>query len=306
LENSPEQQRSAAIALLESWVEKCLSPEDYGWLSQRISQSLQSNSGKDLYMTLGLIPRKLSKQDLALSSNDLSQAMQARSGWDPSTWTIAGAARILVLARVASAQEESFETLYSELCRTADVTESIELYSALPLLPTGTKLDTQIAEGLRSNMKAVFEAIAHRNPYPRETFDENRWNHMVLKALFVDSTLAPIQGLDERANDELAGILCDYAHERWAANRPVTCELWRCVGPFATGSRLDDLARVLAGDDVAGQQAAAIALSQSPDPQAETLLHNKMPELAEAAKQGMHKCQKDLLCSLTCKNKWQN
>ena len=69
-------------------------------------------------------------------------------------------------------------------------------------------------------MRAVFEAVAHRSPYPREQFSENRWNHMVLKALFVDSTLHPMQGLEERANPELAKMLCDYAHERWAAGRP--------------------------------------------------------------------------------------
>ena len=67
---------------------------------------------------------------------------------------------------------------------------------------------------------------------------------MVLKALFVETTLAPIVGLDERANPELARILRDYAHERWAAGRPVSPELWRCVGPFATdAAALDDLDR---------------------------------------------------------------
>ena len=45
---------------------------------------------------------------------------------------------------------------------------------------------------------------------------------MVLKALFVESTLHPIQGLDARANEALAHMLCDYAHERWAAGRPVS------------------------------------------------------------------------------------
>ena len=40
-------------------------------------------------------------------------------------------------------------------------------------------------------------------------------------------------------------MLRDYAHERWAAGRPVAPELWRCVGPFAEGAALDDLARVL-------------------------------------------------------------
>jgi hypothetical protein len=117
-------------------------------------------------------------------------------------------------------------------------------------------------------MRAVFEAIAHRSPYPRENFSQERWNHMVLKALFIGATLHPIQGLDERSNPELAAILRDYAHERWAAGRPVTPELWRCLGPFAEGIMVDDLTRLAASADGEERRAAALALSASPDPRA--------------------------------------
>lgn len=86
---------------------------------------------------------------------------------------------------------------------------------------------------------------------------------MVLKALFVDSSLWPIYGLEERSNPTLATILCDYANERWAANRLVTPELWRCVGPFASGSMLDDLHRALEGPHFLGKQAALLALMSS-------------------------------------------
>lgn len=275
-----------AISLLESWLQKRLPEQQQSWLHEQIDKTLLSNSGKDLYITLGLVPRKLSRHDLDLSAEELAAADEARTGWDPSLWSIAGAARILVLAKVAQSRGDAFGQQYQELCRTADVSESIELYAALPLLPASKELDQQVGEGLRTNMKAIFESIAHRNPYPRETFDENRWNHMVLKALFVDSTLAPIQGLDERANDELAGILCDYAHERWAANRTVTCELWRCVGPFAKAERLDDLSRALHdSDDPDSRHAAAIAIAQSPQADAKNLLA-EFPELADAVAAG--------------------
>ena len=134
-------------------------------------------------------------------------------------------------------------------------------------------------------MQPIFEAVAHRNPYPREQFDENAWNHMVLKALFIGSKLDPIQGLDERANPRLMRMLCDYAHERWAAARPVSPELWRCVGRFADDAALADLKRVLETGGLAERQAAALALTASTSARAKSLLAG-VPELARAAAAG--------------------
>ena len=142
-----------------------------------------------------------------------------------------------------------------------------------------------MGEGLRTSMRAVFEAIAHRSPFPKENFSEDRWNHMVLKALFIGSTLAPIQGLDERANPTLARILSDYAHERWAAGRPVTPELWRCLGPFAEGILLDDLEKLAASKERQERHAAALALSASPDGRAAALL-KRLPDEAKLVKAG--------------------
>jgi hypothetical protein len=132
-------------------------------------------------------------------------------------------------------------------------------------------------------MQPIFEAVAHRNPFPMEQFDENAWNHMVLKALFIGSKLAPIQGLDERANPRLMRMLCDYAHERWAAQRPVAAELWRCVGPHADAAAIDDLARVLGAGETLQRQAAALALSAARHPDAERHLRG-VPDLSEAVR----------------------
>jgi hypothetical protein len=171
------------------------------------------------------------------------------------------------------------------LCSTADVAELVALYRGLPLYPDPASLEPQVGEGLRSNMRSVFEAIAHRNPYPRAHFDEHRWNHMVLKALFIGSKLDPIQGLDERANPRLMRMLCDYAHERWAAGRSVSPELWRCVGRVADDAAVADLGRVLETGGLAERQAAALALTASTSARAKSLLAG-VPELARAAAAG--------------------
>jgi hypothetical protein len=215
---------------------------------------------------------------LALSEADLAQAGQARPGWDPRGWSVDQAARIVILLQ-GGGTGEAFAARFTQLCRTADVSEQVAFYRGLPLYPDAPRLEAQAAEGTRTNMRAVFEAVAHRNPYPKEQFAENRWNHMVLKALFVGSTLHPIQGLDERANPPLARMLSDYAHERWAAGRPVSPELWRCVGPHADAEALADLQRVLATGSAIERQAAALALHACSAAKAKELLASA-PDLA--------------------------
>ena len=199
-------------------------------------------------------------------------------------WTVDEAARILALLEFAAAGE-NFASAFGELCRTAEVGEAVALYRGLPLYPEPAALEWQVGEGLRTSMRAIFEAIAHRSPFPKENFSEDRWNHMVLKALFIGSTLAPIQGLDQRANPTLAKILSDYAHERWAAGRPVTPELWRCLGPFAEGILLDDLEKLAASKERQERHAAALALSASPDGRAAALL-KRLPDEAKLVKAG--------------------
>ena len=108
---------------------------------------------------------------------------------------------------------------------------------------------------------------------------------MVLKALFVGSTLHPMQGLEARANPELAKMLCDYAHERWAAGRPVSPELWRCVGAHADDAALGGLQRVLATGDGVERKAAALALAACALPKAKELLA-AAPDLAAAIERG--------------------
>lgn len=218
------------VDLLRGWVLR-QAGEAADWFETSLKVIEASNATeKDLHILMGFAPRKLGKADLNLTQDDLAAADHAYAGWSPVGWSLDGAARVAALLTFKG--NRSFADVFKDLRRTSDVAEMIALYRGLPLYPEPEALFFEVGEGLRSNLKPVFEAIAHNNPFPRDHFDDHRWNHMVLKALFVDSDLAPITGLDDRANPELARILIDYANERWAAGRPVTPELWRPVRPF--------------------------------------------------------------------------
>jgi len=258
-------------AVLQHWLEQRLDAAAAQWLRESVASLAGGGTERDLFRCVSLVSRKLGKADLALDAAALAMAEQARPGWNPASWTLDQAGRIRLLL-AAAVDSDTFVRRLDQLCATADVDELVAFYRGLPLYPDPPRHRLRAAEGVRSNMKLVFEAVAHHNPYPAEQLSEDAWNQMVLKALFVGSALAPIVGLDERANAGLARMLHDYAHERWSAARPVSPELWRCVGPFASGALLADLERVLEQGAPPERAAALLALRSADDAQARQLL----------------------------------
>ncbi len=272
-----------ATQALNDCLKSSISDDCWSWLAGRRELLNNDYSDKALHITLGMIPRKLGREDLQVGKTLQASLHALLPGWTPHLWSVDTAARVLVITDLANSGRNDFGLLYTELCRTADLNEQIALYQATALLEPSEALDQALGDGLRTSIQAVFEAIAHNNPYPSRAFDTHRWNHMVLKALFIDSTLHPIVGLDERGNSELATILCDYAHERWAAGRPVTPELWRCVGPYAkTDQQLSDLLRALNDTTPGSAEGALLALSSS-----EKLTH-LLPTLTAEHQQLLH------------------
>jgi len=258
-------------AALQHWLDQRLDAASAQWLRESVATLKGGGTDRDLFRCISLASRKLGKAPLALDAAALAVAEKARPGWDPAPWTVDQAARIRLLLAAAT-DSDTFVRRLDQLCATADLDELVAFYCGLPIYPDPPHHRLRAAEGLRTNMKVVFEAVAHRNPYPAEQLPEDAWNQMVLKALFVGSTLAPIVGLDSRANAILARMLGDYAHERWSAGRQVSPELWRCVGPFASGQLLADLGRVLETGTPPERAAAVLALRSASDPEARHLL----------------------------------
>ena len=260
---------TSTIDLLELWLAKKITPAALTWLKDKRSQISQGGLPKVFFTAFSAVLRYTGKQNLDLTPEDWELAQKARLGWSPMHWSVDQAARTLLVLALPSA---TFLQILEQAFTCADIGELVALYQALPLIPHPEQLCDRAAEGVRSNITAVYNAIALRNPFPAEYFSDLTWNQMILKALFLGSPLHLIFGLEKRRNLELAKMLVDYAHERWAAKRPVSFELWWLVGKFATPAMLTDLEQVLANSDPMQQAAGALACVECPLPEAQRLL----------------------------------
>ncbi|GAB3810792.1 EboA domain-containing protein [Pontibacter rugosus] len=256
------------------------------WLRQKTELiSADSATSKDFYLAFSAAPRFVGKELLQLTPHDIEKANTIRPGFNPNQWNTAQTARTLLILSLPYKDGEAFRKQLETLFNTADMGELVALYAALPLLPHPELFRERAAEGFRTNMGDVFEAVALDNPYPADYMHEDAWNNMVLKTLFVGKPVFRIYGIEKRRNAKLARILSDYAHERWAAGRPVSPELWRPIGPFIDEVILEDIKKLFSQPNELEQEAAALACAQSNSVQAKELL-NSHPQLKARIENG--------------------
>ena len=135
----------------------------------------------------------------------------------------------LLLARQDLAADH-FSSDFEALFRFADEGESCALYRAIPLLPDPARFVWRAGEGCRSNMLPIFNAVALDSPFPAKYFDDTAWNQLVMKAVFVETQIDRIQGLDNRLSPELTRMALDFAAERKSAGRTLISGFWLIPG----------------------------------------------------------------------------
>ncbi|GAB4477325.1 MAG: hypothetical protein OHK0057_26930 [Thermoflexibacter sp.] len=255
------------------------------WIEQKIHLLANSFSTQNFYIAFTSAPRFVGKQNLHLSFMEEAEANAIRKGFTLKNWTIDRTTRILFVLYLPTENAENHVSILSKVFQTAEVNELVALYAALPLLPFPEKYIYQCTEGIRTNMAPVFEAVALNNPFPAEFLDENAWNQLFLKAIFTGKKIYQIQGVKQRANATLAQICSDFAHERWAAGRKVTPELWMPVGHFTNDAILKDLEKLKESDDILQRQALVLVCLESNHAQAKELLTG-LEDLKEKALKG--------------------
>ena len=143
----------------------------------------------------------------------------------PIGWTSDQVARALLVLALPSKPAAAWLATLDRIFHAGTVDELVALYQALSLYPHPPLLVARAAEGVRSNMRPVFEAVALNNPFPTAHLEDAAWNQMVLKCFFLGADVDRVIGIDQRCNPELGRMLADYARERRVAGRSVDVRL---------------------------------------------------------------------------------
>lgn len=263
-------------------LEDNVSGENKAWLLSKIKNIVETESTKDLYLTYSLIPTKINttaKMSLPEDSDGLGNYLSIQDA------NLQQIGRIYLLFKVLEAKEEFFKSKVANIIEVADKSELETFLKFLVLLPNPENYKAQAVEALRTNISTVFDAIALNNPYPALYFNEQQWNQMYLKAAFMQQDLTAIEQVDKRANKELARIISDYAHERWAASREIDPHFWRPVSNFMDQGLLQDMKKLLASDNMAEKKAAALCCYNSNLPEAKDMLQ-PFPDLEKGIQDG--------------------
>jgi hypothetical protein len=255
------------------------------WLAQKREKILLSEKEMDFFIAFSQASRYFKSNPFKLSKEQIQEANSLCEGLRMDLWSQLQAARVYLLLQYPAQNQKSWMSTLQKLFETGDMLEIEALYSALPLMPFPKEMVGRAREGLRTNITSVFDAVALNNPYPSKYFDESAWNQMVVKAIFMQRPLFKIQNAESRANSELANIIIDFAHERWAAGRNVIPELWRFVGPFINSENFKDIERVANSKDELERNAAFLACSMSDYWEAKELLKS-YPEIEKKIESG--------------------
>jgi hypothetical protein len=176
---------------------------------------------------------------------------------DPHAWTVADAARTLLLVSLGDAIDAEIEALY----RHGDGEERRGVLRALPFLPLARGIGVALVEdALRTNDVRLIAAAC--GPYAAAELDDDAIAQATLKCVFVGVPLGGFVGLEDRLTPEIAAMLARFAHERVAAGRDVPDDIWAVVNNFPVAEELAAIEAELDHPDEGRAAAARRALDR--------------------------------------------
>ena len=229
------------------------------WFSDKLETTENASA---FFLAFGMINRKIERCPIKIPTSLLDGLKELDGAFNIDNWSLDQFCRLALLINLnPEGNKEKIETLLAS----ADMREQVIIYKSLPFLPNPKGFVLNAVDGIRTN----------NNAYPSRYFDESAWNQMVLKAIFMERPIFKIYDLDARKNQKLATILHDFVHERWAAGRSVTPELWRMTSGFLNKQILEDLQKVVETGATTAKSAAIKVLEESNHLQATEWLKSK-------------------------------
>lgn len=151
------------------------------------------------------------------------------------TWTVDDAARVLLLDALGERAGDELEGLY----RYGDAAERRAVLRWIGRLPDDQAPAAAlpvVEDALRSNDPRLVAAAL--GPWAVRHLDAHAFRHAVLKCVFMGVPLEGIDGLEERADAELARMLAAYVDEREAAGRTVPDDVWPIIDRHRPGAHV--------------------------------------------------------------------
>jgi hypothetical protein len=176
---------------------------------------------------------------------------------DPQAWTVADAARTLLLVSLGPEVSAEIQPLY----RHGDGEERRGVLRALPFLDLDREVGVALVEdALRTNDVRLIAAAC--GSYASAELDDDAIAQATLKCVFVGVPLGGFVGLEERLTPEIAAMLARFAHERVAAGRDVPDDIWTVVNNFPATAEVAAIEAELDHPDEGRSAAARRALDR--------------------------------------------
>ena len=229
------------------------------WLDEALQHLADSDdTGADLALYSAMARRKLGEarpgQPTPISTPEAEL--------DIERWSGAEIARVALLATAIERRPEQVESLLGDYYRMGDESERMALLRGLILFAPAACLSEIALDAGRTNSLELISAITLDNPYPARYYNDDQFNQMVLKALFLGLAIERIVGLEERGNADLARMGEQYVVEREDAGRPVPADIWLAIGAAASETGLRQMTTYLDHADTAHRYYSCIALLQ--------------------------------------------
>jgi hypothetical protein len=122
------------------------------------------------------------------------------------------------LPQVAPAEQAAW---LLQLFEAGELGEQVSILRVLPLLPEPARFLETGVQACRHNSLDVFQAIVCENSFLVEHFPPLNFNQAIMKAIFMEVSLARVERLRERITPELSRMAKGYVSERRAAGRSV-------------------------------------------------------------------------------------